>query len=74
MTPGVATTVPSDAAPLSITSHKLLLAQAVAELGTSDWDAVASMLASSIHMAPEHKDAVTAEVSYIRAGPLNSPR
>jgi len=61
--PGIAATVPSDAPPLSITSQKLLLAQAVAELGTSDWDAVASMLASSVHMASEHKDAVTPEVS-----------
>ncbi|ORY74072.1 hypothetical protein BCR35DRAFT_353961 [Leucosporidium creatinivorum] len=60
--PGLAATVPSDAPPLSITSQKLLLAQAVAQLGTSDWHAVASMLSSSSHFPSEHKDAVDSEL------------
>lgn len=49
--------------PLSTTSARLLLAQAVCQLGSSDWPAVARLLATSSHLPDQDKRVLNGEVS-----------
>lgn len=57
----------AEASPLLSTSEKVLLAQAVVELGNLDWSAVSALLSTSEALVPEVGERFTAEVRAVRA-------